>query len=186
MAISVRKNTEELVLALTYALNAMQSQVESDGYHRDLTQVTSCPISNVQGIVLTNVTVSAASATTLATTLTLANQVLAVLHMHMEDDQVHMHADLVNDGYLDGYSPAFDLTSVEGLLNAAQVVFSAHLAQSGVHVHNDTTTYAGLSTPATSLASAENLANSLASAINTHMANAGTSLTCPRLHVMTD
>src|ERR1019366_6096142 len=116
MAISVRKNSEELVIALAFALNKMQGQVESDGYHRDLTQVTSCPIFNQSGIVLTTVTVSAPTSTDLPTTLVMANQVLAVLHMHMRDDQVHLKADLVNDGYLDGYNPAFDLPSVEALL----------------------------------------------------------------------
>lgn len=187
MAISCRNNTGELMLALAYALNAMQSQVQSDGYHRDLTQVTSSPILNYQSITVTNVTVSAAAATDLPTTLVLANQVLAVLgNMHMPDDQVHLKADVTNNPIIDGYLPAVDLASVEVLLNALSTLFVAHLTQSGVHVHNDNTTYAGLSTPATSLVTAENLANSLKAAVNTHMLNAGTSLVCPRIRLIAD
>lgn len=187
MAISVRNNVSELVLALAYAVNAMQSQVQTDGYHRDLTQTTSTPILDVSGIVLTNVTVSAAAATNLATTIFSANQSLAVLgNMHMPDAQVHLKADVVNNPILDGYLPAVDLPSVEVLLNALATLFVAHLSQSGVHVHNDNTTYAGLSTPATDLTSSQNLANALKAAINTHMANAGTSLICPRVRVVSD
>lgn len=186
MAISVRKDVDELVLALSYVLNAMQSQVQTDGYHRDLTQITSAPILDYSNITVTNVTVSAPTAVDLPTTIFMANQVLAVLgNLHMPDDQVH----LIKDGYNnpivnDGYVNAVDLPSVEALLNGLTSCFVAHLTQSGVHVHNDNTTYAGLTTPATNLTSSENLANSLKAAVNTHMANAGTSLICPRIKIV--
>ena len=186
MAISVRKNSEELYIALAYALNAMQAQVQTAGFHRDLTQVTNSPIFNQSGIVLTNVTVSAPSATNLPTCLTFANQELAVLHMHMMDGQAHLQRDFVNDPYNDGYgAPATDLPSLEVLLNALKLLFVSHCTQAGVHVNNDTTNY-NLPANATNLSSARTLANALATAINTHMANAGVSLICPRIAIMDD
>jgi hypothetical protein len=186
MAISVRKNSEEMYLALAYALNAMQGQVQTAGYHRDLTEITNSPIFTQSGIVLTQVTVSAPSATDLASALVLANQELAVLHMHLMDDQAHLIKDFVNDPYADGYAaPATNLAELEVLLNALKLLFVAHCTQSGVHVNNDTTNY-GLPTNATNLGNAKILANALATAMNTHMGNAGTSLNCPRIHIMDD
>jgi len=173
MAISCRKNVVEMVEALVFAHNALQNKVATDGYHRDLTQVTSSPIFNQSGITVTNVTVSAAAATDLPTSITLTNQLLAVLDMHCMDDQVHLIRDTVNDPVIDGYAPAFDLPSVQVALNALKVLFVAHQTQSGVHANNDGTSY-GLPANATSLGTAETLANALKAALNTHMANVGT------------
>lgn len=192
MAIQCRNDVSELVLALVAAHNAMQSVVQTDGYnqnttpyHQDLTQTNAIPILDAKNVVLTTVTVAAAAATNLATTLTLANQVLAVLgNMHMPDGQVHVKADTVNNPILNGYTPASTLATAEVLLNALSVLFVAHLTASGVHVHNDGTSYSGLSTPATDLTSSQNLANSLKAAVNTHMANVGGIPACPRIRVI--
>ena len=55
MAISCRKNSEEMLQALVFAHNSMQASVATDGYHRDLTQITSCPLSDQSAIVVTTV-----------------------------------------------------------------------------------------------------------------------------------
>ena len=133
MSISVRKNVAEMVEALVFAHNAMQDKFATDGYHRDLTQVTVSPIQSQSQIVLTNVTVSVTTAVDLPTTIAMANQCLAVLDMHMQDTQAHLIRDGYNDPLVDGYASAFDQTSVNKLLNAMKVLFVVHQSQTGVH-----------------------------------------------------
>src|ERR1700678_301201 len=104
MAISSRSDVSELVLALVFAFNAMQSELVSDGYHRDLTQNTSSPILGVDSITLSNVTVSAPSAVDLNSSVNLVNNILGVLNQHMFDDEAHLIKDLVNQPNQDGYA----------------------------------------------------------------------------------
>lgn len=136
MAISCRNNVDELVLALAFAHNAMQSELCSDGYHRDLTQNTTSPILNEGGISVTTVTVSAPAATNLATTVVLTNQLLGVLNQHMFDDQAHLIKDLVNQPNQDGYTQVTASLDADGglsesitLLNALKILFNSHLTQ---------------------------------------------------------
>jgi hypothetical protein len=186
MAISVRKNVQEFMEAMAFAFNAMQSEVVTDGYHRDLTQYTTpVPVFAQASIVLTQVTVSAANATTLATLVTLTNNLLGVLNTHMLDAQAHLKADVVNAPTVDGYNQAVDLPSCEVLLNAMKLLFTAHLTQSGVHPNNDTTVY-GLPTNAVDETTSQNLANAMKTAVNTHMANAGSNFNIPRLNLIAD
>jgi hypothetical protein len=126
--------------------------------------------------------VTAAAATNLATSCVLANQIKGVLKTHFLDASAHLKADLVNDGYLDGYSfvdgystvdpPAqgiADLASVIVLLNGEKAVFNKHLSQSGVHVSTDGRTVA--TTDATDQTSANTLANALKAAVNLHVSS---------------
>lgn len=186
MAISVRKNPSEFIEAMAFAFNKMQSAVVTDGYHRDLTQLTSpVPVFSQSSIVLTNLTVTAANATTLATLVTLTNNLLGVLNTHMLDDQAHLKKDLVNAPNQDGYAFAVDLPTCEVALNAMKLLFTAHLTQSGVHPNNDTTSY-GLPTNAVDQTTSQNLANALKTAVDTHMANAGSNFNTPRLNLLAD
>lgn len=185
MAISSRKNSEELIEALVYAVNKLQANVTTPGFHRDLTQITSSPLFNQSGIVVTNVTVSAAAATDLPTTVALANNVLGVLNTHMLDDQAHLIKDTVNCPSLDGYTFAVDLPTVEVLLNAVKALFNAHLTQTGVHVTNDTTN-AVVAANATNLGTAETLANALKTSVNAHIGNASSTFNSPRINIVAD
>lgn len=193
MAITVRKNVDELVLALAYALNSMQTLVVEDGYsvvHRDLTQSTTpVPVLNASTLVVTTLTANAPTATNLATTLVLANQELGLLNTHMFDAQAHLIKDLVNQPGLDGYVPINPANFTDGglaevivNLNAMALLLVAHQTQAGVHVHNDTSVYT--LTPCTNLATAETLANQLATAINHHMGLAGPNTNTPRINII--
>lgn len=189
MAISVRKEIDSVVWALVDAFNSLQDAGwVADGYHRDLSQLTSGDPNDPASITLTTLSVDAAAATTLATTITLANNIHGVLHTHFLDAQAHLKADTVNDGYQDGYSVyvdgystsmaasvgAADLVAVCNELNVSKIAFNAHLTQSGVHVNNDTGNSVA-TTNATDLSSAEALANALAAAINLHISGPGSS-----------
>lgn len=178
MAISVRNNVEELVLALAAAANLNQ-----DGYvnnpanglfHRDVTQSTSpIPLFAEDSVVLTTVTVSAAAATTLPTTVALVNNIFGVLQVHMADNQVHLIKDGYNLAALVAFQsvPAVDLPSSIALVNELKVVFNDHLTQTGVHQNNDEVNTCSTAA-ATDLTSAEALANALKSKLNSHMASA--------------
>lgn len=187
MAISVRSNIDEMVLALALAHNTQQSTVSGSfgagDFHRDLTQTTSGPLLDLDGVVVTTVTVSAATAVDLPTTKVLANQMFGVLNLHMLDDQAHLIKDAVNLVVIDGYQTmlAVDLPSSIVLLNALKVVFNDHLVQTGVHQHNDATNTVATAA-AHDLASCEALANAMKTAMNAHMASAPTGY--PRIRLI--
>ena len=197
MAITVRNNVDELVLALAFAYNALQTALVEDGYsvvHRDFTQSTTpVPVLNVSQLVVTNLTVSATNASDLPSTVVLANQELGLLNTHMFDAQAHLIKDLVNQPGLDGYNTINPANFSDGglaqviiNLNAMALLLVAHQSQAGVHVHNDSNSYT--LTPCTNLASAETLANQLKTAINTHMGLVGGSggPQAPRINIISD
>ncbi len=189
MAISVRKNSEEAIIALAYALNAQQSDFTdgySDGYfHRDVTQTTNGPLLDVGGVVLTTVTVTAPAATNLATSLVLVNQLFGILTLHMQDGQVHLAQDVVNLSVLDGYQAlaAVDLPSAIVLVNELKTIFNNHLTQSGIHQINDTVNTVNTAN-ATNQTTVDNLANQLKTSLNAHMASCPTG--APRIRFILD
>jgi hypothetical protein len=184
MAITVRSDVDELIKALVVALNALQDNgTQADGYHRDLSQITTGILPNVT---LTTMAVTAAAATTLGTSITLANNIYGILMNSVADDQAH----IVSDGYatlsIDGYSPAVDLASVIVLLNACKLIHNAHLSQAvagvNVHVNNDSGNVIATAA-ATDQTSANTLANALKAAINLHILSAKPH-NSPRIHVI--
>jgi hypothetical protein len=189
LAISVRKNSEEAIIALAYALNAQQSDFTdgyTDGYfHRDVTQTTNGPLTDVSNVVLTTVTVTAAAATSLSTSLTLVNQLFGIFNLHMSDGQVHLRQDVVNLYILDGYQTqaAVDLPSAIVLVNALKVLFNDHLVQSGIHQINDTVNTVNTANASTQT-TVNNLANQLKTSLNAHMASCPTG--APRIRFILD
>lgn len=179
MAISVRKNVSEAIIAIAYALNSSQldfTQAQADGYfHQDATQTTNGPLFDVSQVVLTNVTVTAANASSLSTSLTLVNQLYGIMNLHFSDGEVHKKADLVNLPSADGYAnlAAVDLPSAIVLVNALKVLFNKHLTQSGVHLTNDAVNTVN-TTNATDQTSVNNLANQMKTSLNAHMASCPT------------
>lgn len=171
------KDANSLAYALVSAFNTLH-----DGYaasvvqfHRDLTSTyTGSDYTNPTSTVLT---VTAASATNLATSITLVNNILGVFHSHCKDDSSHLIKDTVNDPQLDGYSLVVttgvtmtDTAAVVVNVNALKILFNAHLTQAGVHVNNDGTNTVSTAA-ATDLASAETLLNAMKTAVNAHMAS---------------
>lgn len=149
--------------ALVNMANALHDQkFLSDGYyHRDKTSSQS----TVDGSVSTLLTVTAANASNLGTSLTLGNELRGVFSFHCKDDSSHLVKDTVND--IDGYAQATTLLTLQTLLNAMKVKYNAHLSQSGVHVNNDPNTVG--TADATDQSSANTLANALKAALNIHL-----------------
>lgn len=190
--IYAQKDAESLNRALVKAFNDFHDATVvtyGDGYHRDITSTVSGDWRFPGGTALT---VSAANATDLVTSLTLAENIRGVLFYHMKDGSAHNTKDGYNtafhDGYVsDGYSSLKNLTDLQKFLNATKVNFNAHLTQTvGGAVHRKNDTVNSVSTAdATDQTSANNLANALKTAINAHMAS-GPSFGRIRLSVLTD
>lgn len=164
--------SEALIRALVQQYNALHQATittSTAGFHRDISGVPSGDFSSPSS---SNLQVSAATASDLATVLTMALNIQGVLKVHFADNVSHLIADSVNvglDGYsIDNTSGATKLSSVILMLNAAKVVSNAHLTQSGVHLNNDGTNTVATA-DATDLASAITLANGIKAKVNPHI-----------------
>lgn len=127
-------------------------------FHADVTSVPGAG-SSIQTHNSTALTVSAANATSLATSLTLANQLKQYFNVHRVDTLAHVTSDTTNTV---STADATDLTTVIALANAIKTAFNAHLTQASVHCTND-----GTNTVATANATDQTTANTLLNALKT-------------------
>lgn len=176
MAVNVRKGTLGVAYALVANYNALRADATVLGtrFHADVTSTTTGDFS---ALAATPLTVTATNATTLPTSITLANQIRAFLLVQFVDPLAHKAADSTNFTTLNAVAVAVDLTTAQTLLNACKSTFNAHCAQAGVHYTNDGTNTVATAN-ATDQASSNALANALKTAINAHIisAPAGASL----------
>lgn len=183
MAITVPKITDQMVIALVKAFNSLQDATLVDGYHRNLTQLTSGDFETVGGITLTTLTVTADDATGLDDGYVLANNIQGVLSVHMRDDQAHLIVDSDNLAIVDGYEPADSATSLYSLLNGCKAAFNLHRVASGVHLNDDSGNVV-TAADATDTSSAVTLANEMKQMVNLHVQGVGTSGSVPRINVI--
>lgn len=172
-----RKNVDAALRAVVQQYNALHQATIStsvDGYHRDISGVASGDFSAPGS---SNLQVSAASATDLATSLTLVLNIQGVLHDHFADDSAHLKADSVNvafDGYaIDNTSGATQLSSAILMANAIKLNYNAHLTQSGVHLKSDTANNVSTS-DATDQSSLDTLLNAMKTKVNAHIVSGPT------------
>jgi hypothetical protein len=203
--IYANKDVETLCRALVNQYNALHdgytlSTTQGAAYfHRDISGIAA---GDYRFPTSTNLQVSYANGTDLPSTLKLAAghdgyavsidgyiSIQGALHYHFLDDSAHLYRDLsdTSDAYkgvgLDGYvidntSATTQLSSLILLLNAAKVLFNAHLTAqtdatettvaTNIHVVNDTTNSVATAN-ATDLPSSEALAIALKTAINAHI-----------------
>jgi len=116
----------------------------------------------------TLLTVTAATAADLPTSITLANNIRAVHNLMLADGVAHVAVDTAN---VIATAVASDLATTEALLNALKAAYNLHRLQSGVHVNNDTVNSVATAN-ATDLATSQTLANALKAAYNLHLASA--------------
>lgn len=149
-------------------LSSFNYKVETPLYHADASAAAmSGDAMNPASVLLS---VSAATASDLPTSITLANQLRQVAIQMVGDATAHLVADATN---VVSAAIASDLATTQTLLNDVKAKFNAHLLQAGVHVNNDTTNTVATAN-ATDLASSQTLANALKTAINAHLASAPT------------
>ena len=165
MPITVRKLDSSLTRATALAHNTMLRAITADltTYpHADASARTSgdftSPIVTVLACVLAN-------ATTLNTTIALANELKIVCNEHFGDAVAHDAADTAN---VITTAIASDQTTANTLLNAIKTNVNLHLAQAGVHFTNDAINTVSAA-DATDAGSSQTLATALKAAVNAHI-----------------
>lgn len=136
-----QKNVDSVVRALVKAYNALHDSVQSatgasgnGAFHYDITSYPTGDYTNPS---------SSAVVTSKSTSEdgynACANELLAVLKVHFNDDYAHAVADTTNSlsAYADGYAES--AATLYAVLNAMKTKYNAHLSQSGVHFNNDST-----------------------------------------------
>lgn len=149
---TVVRNTEPALSMLCSAHNALCRLSIGSNFHYDASEVT----------------VTAADASDLATSLTLVNQLIAVAAFHCVDAVAHKAADAT---VLPAIGAAVDLASAETAANALKVWYAAHRVSTTYHANADSTN-ATTAANATTQNSLNTLANDLKTQMNAHMATA--------------
>ena len=165
MAFRTRKTIDEMTFALVAAWNAKQEASVASFFHADITQITS---GQYQSKTVTNDTVTAANASDLATSITLVNQLKAVINRHFADTFAHNTAVSAQITTADA---ATLLTEVQTLANAIKTAYTTHLSASNVHFNNDATNTIAAAN-ATDQSTANTLLNELKADFNAHLISA--------------
>ncbi len=168
MSIKIRKAQLASESPVVAAINALLDANLSTQVHRDKTATPAGDALNPSSTVLT---VSAANATDLATSLTLVNNIKGVLAVHLADTSAHLEADTTNDNF-DGYALGTDLASAILLANAIKVDYTAHIASTVFHVNADSTNTVSASA-ATDQSSLNTLLNEVKGDLTAHIADGG-------------
>jgi len=166
MSQEVRNDPDHIAYALLAAYNRVQADAIGSFFHQSRTENTTRGDYRNQSV--TRVTVSAANATDLATSVTLVNQIKAVLNQHFVDpNPVHNTAVSAAVATAD----ATDLATGITLGNALKAAFNTHRTASNVHFTNDSTN-AVSSADSTDQTSLNTLLNEMKGDVNAHLASA--------------
>jgi hypothetical protein len=150
MATQIR-NTDPNLKVVCDAHNDLKAQVGAGAsFHLDASEVT----------------VAAANASDLASSLTLVNQLLDVYKFHMADTLAHKAAGVA----LASYAYATDLASAIARANDIKAKLDVHRASTTYHYNADAGTVAAAN--ATDQTSLNTLLNELKGDLNAHMASA--------------
>ena len=168
MAIKIRKSQLASEPAVVAAINALLDANLSTQVHRDK---TSTPAGDSLNPSSTLLAIASAAASSLGTSITLANEIKGVLAVHMADTSAHLVADSTNVNF-DGYALASNLATGIALANAIKVDYEAHRVDTSSHVNADSTHTISASA-ATDQNSLNTLLNELKSDINAHIADGG-------------
>lgn len=164
MAYRVRKTTDAMVFAIVAQQNARQQASVASFFHADITQK---PGGSYQAPTVTNDTITAANASDLATSVTLANNCKAVINRHFADDYAHDSAVSAQVATAD----ATDLATGITLANALKAAYNTHRAAASVHFTNDGAN-ATAATDATDQSSLNTLLNEIKTDFNAHVISA--------------
>ncbi len=149
-------------------LSTFNWKAETPVFHAD--QTSSGPSGDYQQPAVANLTVTAAAATDLPTSITLANQMRQVLNQSMADTTAHLAADVTNPITA---AVCVDLATANTLANAIKTALNAHIALAASHLNVDTAN-TNSTTAATTLGTLQTLLNALKTNVNAHLASAPT------------
>lgn len=167
MAYRARRVTDAILYAFVAQHNLKQEANVSTFFHADTTQTTNS--SDYRNPTVTNLTITAANASDLPTSIVLANQLQLVLNIHWQDALAHKTAVSAKDAT----AKASDLATSIALANALKAAFNVHLTASNVHWTNDGTNTIATAN-ATILSDLITLLNATKTAVNAHVISAPT------------
>ncbi len=169
MAYTTRKVSDAIVFALVAQHNAKQEASVAAFFHADTSQTTNA--SDYRNPTVTALAVTAANATDLPTSLTLVNQVKAVLNVHFQDPRAHNTAVTA----VVATANATDLATANTLANALKTAYNTggHINASNVHFNNDATNTIAAAA-ATDQTTLDTLLNELKTDVTAHIASAPT------------
>lgn len=151
MATVVRNTSPEIPIFVT-AFNALKAQIGAGAnFHLDKSEVT----------------VTAANATDLPTSLALCNNIIGVYTFHFADTLAHKTADATS---LPAIGAAVDLASAQTAANAIKTAVGTHIGSSTVNYNADATNTIS-SANASDQTTLNTLLNELKTDINAHMAS---------------
>lgn len=170
MAITAHKNADELAFAAVTAFNLLKRELCSSLSTYPHCDITSTPGGSYAAPTSTSLLPSSASATTLPTTITRAENIRAVLLVHFVDTIAHVATDATAYTAITKATvpTATDQTTVNALLNAIKAAWNTNLASTATHFTADATNTVATA-DATDLASSEALANALYTAVRAHI-----------------
>lgn len=166
MAISVR-NAGGAVYALVKAHNDTRRHAALVGalFHADTTSQTT---GDASVITVTALSVASANATTLGTSLTLCNELIALFRQHYADETAHK---LASTAVLPLIGAAIDLASAITAANALKAAQNTHIASTALHYNADATNTIS-SANATIQSDLNTLLNELKTDLVAHVASA--------------
>lgn len=160
MATVVRKTTPEVSLWAT-AVNAVKTQIGAgSAYHLDVSEVT-VTAGNGDG--------------TLATALTLVNQLAAVYTFHIADALAHKAADATD--VLTVSYPVATLANAESLANNIKAKYNLHIASTSAHFNADITNGV-TAADATDQGTLDTLITQIKAKLNAHFGTGGAPTNC--------
>ncbi len=165
--LTVRKVNDEFMFALV--AEKTQSRLDavaqtSTYYHLD--QTNKSQTGDYRNPTVTRLTITSATATGPATSITLINEIKAAMDIHRADAKAHKTADSASTGVT-----ATNTTNAITLANILKADANAHFTASGVH-HNNDAANTITSANATDQTTLNTLINELKSHANLHFAAA--------------
>lgn len=135
MALNVRNDTRSLVAALVKAHNDTRRHTALVGalFHADATSKTT---GSFDAPVATTIAVASANASSLGTSLTLCNELIALVRQHFGDDTAHKAAHSIS---LPAIGAAIDLASAITAANLIKASYGTHIASTTYHYAADST-----------------------------------------------
>lgn len=152
-------------------INRLRDAAVSTNFHASATQYLS---ETTDPPTVTTVSVTAANASNLATSVTLVQQIKGVYNVHVRDASAHNTAlSAVNSS--PDVDPSSDaatqLAAASVIANAVKTAYGTHLAAASVHFNNDATNTISAAN-ATDQSSLNTLLNELKTDLNAHIAGA--------------
>ncbi len=177
MALSPRSESDEVLHALVAAHNSTRVGLVASFYHADITSAVTTGLDGFTPTAATLISTVANAVGTLATVITLANDLLVKGNFHMADAIAHKVADTTNGPYNASAVALLPLASTatqaqtDTQINAMKAGLNAHFIQTGVHYTNDAVNTI-VATDATTLATSITLVNAIKASYNAHIISA--------------